>query len=452
MPQATRDLGNLALPAVLRDHPEAATPFECSSTRSGEAGASVLELRNVNDYTLVTPEEPLLLNVALAIAPGEQILPVGFDGEFYLPLGYANATDDGVEIRLERLPDPTAVGTRSATGSIKILFQKLLSQYTPFKTPYPVLAIADVADDGTLNYLDNKEYVRREIARPETQSILLYTHGIFGDTVVLARSCRPNRRNPIAPDLLKHYDLVLTFDYENLNTRIQDVARDLKQRLAEVGLGENHGKTLHIVAHSMGGLVSRWFIEREKGNRVVQKLVMLGTPNGGSPWPSVQDWAFSMMGIGLNGLTGFAWPAEAFGSLLGVIESGDVTLDQMVAGSDFLTDLGRSEDPKVAYHLLAGDTSLMAAALQPSDGESTSLLQRLLQKLRPKSLIHSAAALAFWNQPNDIAASVASISNVPMQRDPAPIIHPVASDHMSYFSIKTPLEVLAEALIANDGQ
>ena len=158
------------------------------------------------------------------------------------------------------------------------------------------------------------------------------------------------------------------------------------------------------------------------------------------------------MGIGLNGLTGFAWPAEAFGSLLGVIESGDVTLDQMVAGSDFLTDLGRSEDPKVSYHLLAGDTSLMAAALQPSDGESTSLFQRLLQKLRPKSLIHSAAALAFWHQPNDLAASVASISNVPTQRDPAPIIHPVASDHMSYFSIKTPLEVLAEALIANDGQ
>ena len=344
------------------------------------------------------------------------------------------------------MPDPTLVGTRSATGSIKILFQKLISQDTPFKTPYPVLAIADVADDGTVNYIDNRDYLRREIARSETQSILLYIHGILGDTVAMARSSHPNQRNLIAPNLLRDYDLILTFDYENLNTRIQDVASDLKQRLADVGLGADHGKTLHIVAHSMGGLVSRWFIEREKGNQVVQKLVMLGTPNGGSPWPSLQDWAFSLLGIGLNGLSGFAWPAEAFGSLLGVIESGDVTLDQMMANSDFLRDLKLSGDPNVPYYLLAGNTSLMDAALQITPGESTSPLQRLLQKLRPRSILHDVAGLAFWHQPNDIASSVASVSNVPMQRNPVPNIQQVASDHVSYFMVKSSLDALKEVL------
>ncbi|MFN8444207.1 MAG: caspase family protein [Caldilineaceae bacterium] len=448
LPQATRDLGNLALPAALRDQPNAVMPFEFNSTRSGEAGVNVLELRNVNDHTLVTPDAPLLLNVALAINENEQILPIGFDGEFYLPIGYANRSTDGVEIRLERLPDPTLVGTRSVGGSIKILFQKLVSQFTPFKTPYPILAIADVADDGMLNYIDQLDYVRRQIARPETQSILLYIHGILGDTVGMALSCRPNARNRLAPDLSKEYDLVLTFDYENLNTRIQDVALSLKERLKEVGLGPDHGKTLHIVAHSMGGLVARWFIEREGGNRVIQKLVMLGTPNGGSPWAQIEDWGLSLLGIGLNSLTGFAWPVEILNGLLGVIESGDISLDQMGPGSEFLKDLGVSEDPAVPYYIIGGNTQLLAAALEISAGETTSPFARLLQKLNRKNILQQVANLAFLQQSNDVAVSTVSVANVPPARIPKPEVHEVASDHMSYFNCKAGLEALVAALQA----
>ena len=50
----------------------------------------------------------------------------------------------------------------------------------------------------------------------------------------------------------------------------------LRQRLESVGLGKDHGKTLHIVAHSMGGLVSRWFIEREGGKDIVNHLIHAG--------------------------------------------------------------------------------------------------------------------------------------------------------------------------------
>jgi pimeloyl-ACP methyl ester carboxylesterase len=38
-----------------------------------------------------------------------------------------------------------------------------------------------------------------------------------------------------------------------------------------------------VVAHSMGGLISRYYIDRLMGDRDVERLVMLGTPNGGSP-------------------------------------------------------------------------------------------------------------------------------------------------------------------------
>ena len=39
---------------------------------------------------------------------------------------------------------------------------------------------------------------------------------------------------------------------------------------------------VNLVAHSMGGLISRWYIEQLGGNANVHKLIMMGTPNHGS--------------------------------------------------------------------------------------------------------------------------------------------------------------------------
>jgi pimeloyl-ACP methyl ester carboxylesterase len=49
------------------------------------------------------------------------------------------------------------------------------------------------------------------------------------------------------------------------------------------GVKERTGATeVDIVAHSMGGLISRYYVDRLMGERDVGRLVMLGTPNGGS--------------------------------------------------------------------------------------------------------------------------------------------------------------------------
>src|SRR5262249_17942240 len=160
------------------------------------------------------------------------------------------------------------------------------------------------------------------------------------------------------------YPVIVTFDYENIHTPIEENAQLLKQRLAEVGLGPNHGKTLHIVAHSMGGLISRWFIEREGGNQVVQHLIMLGTPNAGSPWPTVQDWAIAALSIGLNALAEVAWPVQVLSMLVEVLERIDVSLDQMKPGSTLLQALATNPDPSIPYTIIAGNTNIIPAALQ----------------------------------------------------------------------------------------
>jgi pimeloyl-ACP methyl ester carboxylesterase len=64
---------------------------------------------------------------------------------------------------------------------------------------------------------------------------------------------------------------------------IDDSAAMLAARLAE--LRTHHPKLkIEIVAHSMGGLVARRYIEGAEYAGGVDRLIMIGTPNGGSGW------------------------------------------------------------------------------------------------------------------------------------------------------------------------
>ena len=453
--QSTRDLGNQILPPILRADRPGIRPFQFTSSRGTDPGLSVLELSQVENPSVVTPTDPLKLVVDIPLESDEQLLAVGYDGEFFLPLGRAQSTLDGrTEIVLERLTEPVSEGSRSLGGSIRILFQKVVHQQLGLEFEYPILAVADVSLDETVNYMAGMEQVKAQVASSER--IVLYIHGIIGDTQSLVTSVRSAKVevDGIERSLADLYDLVLTFDYENLNTSIEENARLLKQRLAAVGLGANHGKVLHIVAHSMGGLVSRWFIEREGGNQVVQHLIMLGTPNAGSPWSTVQDWALATLSIGLNGLSQITWPVPVLGLLLKMInktvktiETIDISLDQMHPESEFLKTLAGSSDPATPYTIIAGNTSIVAAALEPSANQQSSPLERLMQKL-----FNKVVEKPFFGQPNDIAVTVKSITSVSQERSPQPKIQEVGCDHLVYFSDPTGLTALSTAVIQAQGE
>ena len=69
---------------------------------------------------------------------------------------------------------------------------------------------------------------------------------------------------------------VLEYD----NSRYIDVAaRQLSQKVQEMLLNSDK---IDIIAHSYGGLVSRYYIETMGGNRYIRNLIMLATPNHGS--------------------------------------------------------------------------------------------------------------------------------------------------------------------------
>jgi pimeloyl-ACP methyl ester carboxylesterase len=220
----------------------------------------------------------------------------------------------------------------------------------------------------------------------------------------------------------------------------------LKERLEAVGPGAGHGKTLDIAAHSMGGLVSRWFIEREGGKEIVRRLVMLGTPNGGSPWPRVFDWATVTLGLGLNQLTAIPWPASVVGALAAWMENPTVALNEVLPSSKVLAELKRFPDPGIPYVMVAGDTSIIPEALETPDAGKPSKLSRLLSRLTSPELLHAVADPFFLDRENDVAVSVASMKNIADGRKPAFVVRPTACDHLSYFRDSEGLTALVEAL------
>lgn len=434
--QSTRDVGQI-LPSILRDNTQ---PFQFTASRGVDPGLSVLELKltDANTLNAVTREQPLKLSVDKALGKNEYVLPVAYDEKFFIPLGRGEAKDSKTEIRLERLTEPLKEKKRSLGGSIRIFFQKIVAEKLGLEFPYPILAVVEYGEGGTTHYEGSPEIIQQKVAR--ANKIVLFIHGIIGDiqSIVPCASLAKISVDGQEKSLTDIYDLVLTFDYENLNTPIGTIAEQLRDRLSAVGLGANHGKILHIVAHSMGGLVSRSFIEQKGGDRVVQHLIMLGTPNAGSPWSTVQDWATTTLAIGINSLSTVALPIKILGNLVAAIEAIDINLDQMKPESDFLTALRDCADPSIPYTILAGNTSL----IPPPDETTANKLQAFLEKLG-----RGAIEFPFLGQPNDIAVTVQSIKSVPPERNPKSVMREVACNHLVYFTHPDGLESLAEAVI-----
>jgi hypothetical protein len=407
-------------------------------SRGADPGLSVLELSQLVPETLdtVTPEAPLKLSLEVSLAEGEYILPIAFDGEFFLPLGRSHATPQGTEVRLERLPLPLLQSERSLGGAVRIFFQKVFSSKLGLAFDYPQLGAMYVLNNGRVVYEKEPAVLRPQIA--EAKRILLLIHGLLGDTPTLMDDLRAD--TAMVQHLRKHYDLILGFDYESFNTPVEETARQLKQCLEFVGLHPQCPQRVDIVGYELGGLVGRWFVEREGGNAVVNHLIMLGTPHGGTPWSTVERWALVALGFGLNSLSTVAWPVKVIGSLVAAIEAFDVTLDQMQPGSALLKSLAASPDPGVPYSVVAGHGALPAAALA-LDKHGSSPLQRLLQKLGS-----GTANLAFLGQPNDLFASVYSLKGIEPIRQPALNIRETGCDHFTYLAGPDGRQVLMEVL------
>jgi len=425
-----RDIGSNVEPALFRDEPGVVVPLQLTAARGGDQGLSALELLDIVNPEAVTPETPLKVKIPISLQQHEVLLPLVHDGEFFIPVGHASPTAGGTMIDIVRLPDAVQ-GRRSLTSAIRIAFHKLVLQPLGVPYKYPLLSCVDLDAEGKVTYDTDLQSIRQRVAG--ASRIALFVHGIIGDTTMMA-GCIAARQLG---------ELVMAFDYENLHTTIEKNAELLRDRLVDAGLTAGHAKELQIVAHSMGGLVSRWFVEQLGGKAVVTHLIMAGTPNAGSPWPNVQEWASTAAALALNSFTGVGWPVQAIGWVLKGVERVDNALDEMAPGSQFLKDLAASPDPGIPYTIVAGNTSVLGEVLAGGEG---SRLARLLRKLSIRDVTHMALTLALFREANDIAVSVASIKQIAGTRRPVPVVHEAKCDHVTYFTTPAALGVLRTAL------
>lgn len=72
-----------------------------------------------------------------------------------------------------------------------------------------------------------------------------------------------------------------TFNYSVFTTPIEKIADALAERVEEVLLLTRREK-VHLVGHSLGGLVSRYYIQALGGDQRVSKCVTMGTPHFGT--------------------------------------------------------------------------------------------------------------------------------------------------------------------------
>lgn len=73
------------------------------------------------------------------------------------------------------------------------------------------------------------------------------------------------------------------FGYNSLGKSNKTSARELKAFVNNIR--PNHGwRKAKIIAHSNGGLVSRWYRVFEGGSAATNRLVTLGTPHKGTAW------------------------------------------------------------------------------------------------------------------------------------------------------------------------
>lgn len=345
----------------------------------------------------------------------EIIVPYGYDShlQMYIPLGYA---DDKGNIYIEQLPPasagqikPDLVNTRSLGSSVKLFFKKMFR-------PKEVNKLA-------LYALKDKQWVEQKdmTALAAGGKSVLLVHGIIGDTRYMVEVFKEHAAG---------LDFILTYDYENLATPVSTTAETLHKDLQAAGFG-GAGKPLElsIVAHSMGGLVSRWLIEKVPGVNYVKRLILVGSPCGGSEMAKLGISAFGMLTQALNVTGPIKFAITGLARLLKHLKlNPGTTLQELSPGSPLLQELSLSNMAnKVEYKIIGGNTDL----LKDYSGDDF-FLKRIAAALKDKLLYPGLSLALYEKEPNDMAVTLKSMQSI-HQLDAAAQVQVVASNHLAYF-------------------
>ncbi len=102
---------------------------------------------------------------------------------------------------------------------------------------------------------------------------VVLVHGLIDNHSVFAVMRRSLRR--------RGFTSVCSWNYSPLLADVARGAADLGEHLQQVCEKTGHER-VHVVGHSLGGLIARYHVQRQGGDRHVESLVTLGSPHQGS--------------------------------------------------------------------------------------------------------------------------------------------------------------------------
>jgi triacylglycerol lipase len=102
---------------------------------------------------------------------------------------------------------------------------------------------------------------------------ILLVHGMVDNRSIFTFLRRALRR--------RGFGRVCTVNYSVFTSDVRTAARELGERVEQV-CAETGYERVHVVGHSMGGVISRYYVQRLGGDARVHTVVTMGSPHGGT--------------------------------------------------------------------------------------------------------------------------------------------------------------------------
>jgi palmitoyl protein thioesterase len=102
---------------------------------------------------------------------------------------------------------------------------------------------------------------------------ILLVHGMVDNRSIFTVLRRALRR--------RGFGRVWTLNYHVLTQDLRAAARRLEQAVEAI-CEETGYERIHVIGHSMGGIIARYYVQRMGGDQRVHTLVTLGSPHGGT--------------------------------------------------------------------------------------------------------------------------------------------------------------------------
>ncbi|OQP59013.1 caspase family protein [Niastella populi] len=386
------------------------------TTRSAN-GASVVWVDKLQGD--VSKQEPLMITLAEIPADDQGIAAITMEDGVIQLIGFGSPDKEAGNYSFEIpvLPEDQQRKKNLVRAAwfcfVKVVLKKDLSMLRKV-----------IYENGRVDYKN----ISGTVVNPGMK-VAVCIHGIIGNTKGMAASMEFLQAE-------RQYDLILAFDYENLNAKIEDIALTFKTMLANAGVSST--TPVDIISHSMGGLISRYMIEHIKGTEGwVNRLFMFGTPNAGSVLgsiPKIRDWTVTVLTLACNfggAALGAVGPVlSAAGKALGATKVATNSLAQMAIDSSFYDELNNKPDVNTVttkYHIIAGNV------LEFKPAEDSGRFEKVMEKIKRQvgEMLYSA------DTKNDIAVGVDSILTLPQGISVTKQTFP--GHHMNYFDLAAPM-------------